>query len=37
MNKKLIKQIRNEWTSNIWLFVELLLVSVVMWFIVDFV
>ena len=37
MNKKLIKQIRNEWASNIWLFVELLLVSVVMWFIVDYV
>ena len=37
MNKKLIKQIRNEWTSNAWLFVELLLVSVVMWFIVDYV
>ena len=37
MNNKLIKQIRNEWASNVWLFVELLLVSVVMWFIVDYV
>ncbi len=37
MNKKLFSQIKNEWRSNIWLFVELLLVSVVMWFIVDYV
>lgn len=35
MNKKLFKQIRNEWRFNIWIFVELLIVSVVMWFITD--
>ncbi|EXG77705.1 ABC-type antimicrobial peptide transport system, permease component [Xylanibacter oryzae DSM 17970] len=36
MNKKLFKQIRNEWRFNIWIFVELLIVSVVMWFITDY-
>lgn len=36
MNKKLFKQIRNEWRTNLWLFIELLLVSVILWFIVDF-
>lgn len=36
MNKKLFKQIRNEWRTNLWLFVELLLVSVILWFIVDY-
>jgi len=36
MNKKLLIQIRNEWRTNLWLFVELFLVSVVMWFIVDY-
>jgi putative ABC transport system permease protein len=36
MNKKLIKQIRNEWRSNLWIFTELLIVSVVMWFVVDY-
>ena len=35
MNKKLFAQIKNEWRSNIWLAVELLLVSVVMWWITD--
>ena len=35
MNKKLFAQIKNEWRSNIWLAVELLLVSVVMWWIPD--
>ena len=35
MNQKLFKQIRNEWRSNIWLCVELLVVSVVLWYIVD--
>lgn len=35
MNKKLFNQIKNEWNSNLWLIAELLLVSVVMWFIVD--
>ena len=36
MNKKLFNQIRNEWRSNLWLAIELLLVSVLMWVIVDF-
>ena len=35
MNKKLFTQIKNEWRSNSWLAIELLLVSVVMWYIVD--
>ena len=37
MNKKLFNQIKNEWHSNLWLIAELLLVSVVMWFIVDYI
>lgn len=36
MNKKLLTQIKNEWRSNLWLATELLLVSVVMWYIVDY-
>lgn len=36
MNKKLFAQIKNEWRSNLWLVTELLLVSVVMWYIVDY-
>lgn len=36
MNKKLFKQIKNEWKPNLWLFIELFLVSVVMWYIVDY-
>lgn len=35
MKRKLLKQIGNEWRSNVWLGVELLIVSVVMWFITD--
>ena len=35
MQKKLFTQIRNEWRSNLWLALELLVVSVVMWYIVD--
>lgn len=35
MNKKLYTQIRNEWRGNLWLALELLVVSVVMWYIVD--
>ena len=35
MNKKLFTQIRNEWRSNLWLALELLVVSVVMWYIID--
>ena len=35
MQKKLFTQIRNEWRSNLWLMLELLVVSVVLWFIID--
>ena len=35
MSRKLFKQIRNEWKSNIWLALELLVVSVVLWYILD--
>lgn len=35
MNKKLFTQIKNEWRSNLWLVTELLLVSVVLWYIVE--
>lgn len=36
MTKKLFIQIKNEWRSNLWLALELLVVSVVMWYVVDF-
>ena len=36
MNRKLFTQIRNEWKSNLWLAIELLIVSVVIWYISDF-
>ncbi|MDE5960321.1 MAG: ABC transporter permease [Duncaniella sp.] len=35
MKRKLLKQIRNEWRTNVWLTIELLIVSVVMWYIID--
>lgn len=35
MEKKLFIQIRNEWRGNLWLALELLVVSVVMWYIID--
>ena len=35
MQKKLFTQIKNEWRSNLWLALELLVVSVVMWYITD--
>lgn len=35
MSRKLFRQIRNEWSSNVWLAVELLIVSVVLWYILD--
>ncbi len=35
MQKKLFTQIRNEWRGNLWLALELLVVSVVMWYIID--
>lgn len=37
MRKKLFTQITNEWRSNTWLVLELLVVSVVMWYIVDYI
>lgn len=36
MDQKLIKQVKNEWRSNIWLVVELAVISVVLWYIVDY-
>lgn len=36
MTKKLFTQIKNEWLGNLWLALELLVVSVVMWFVVDY-
>lgn len=36
MNRKLISQTLNDWRSNIWLALELLIVSVVVWFTVDY-
>lgn len=36
MSRKLLKQINNEWRSNLWLAVELLIVSVVMWYVADY-
>lgn len=35
MNKFLFRQILNQWRSNIWIVTELLVVSVVLWYIVD--
>lgn len=35
MNQKLFTQIRNEWRINLWLCIELLVVSVLVWYIVD--
>lgn len=37
MTKKLFTQIKNEWRNNTWLALELLVVSVVMWYIVDYI
>lgn len=36
MKRKLLKQTRNEWRSNLWLAVELLIVSTVVWYICDY-
>lgn len=36
MKRKLFTQIANEWRSNLWLAVELMIVSVVMWFLTDY-
>lgn len=35
MKRKLLRQISNEWKSNVWLCLELLIVSVVLWYIID--
>lgn len=35
MTKKLFTQIINEWKSNLWLLAELLVVSVVLWYVID--
>ena len=35
MKRKLLRQIANEWKSNVWLALELLIVSVVMWYVID--
>lgn len=36
MFKKLFTQIKNEWRSNLWLALEMLIVSVVLWYVVDY-
>lgn len=36
MSRRLLKQMATEWSSNIWLVVELIVVSVVLWYIFDF-
>lgn len=35
MKRKLTTQIKNEWRSNLWLAIELMIVSVVIWWIAD--
>ena len=35
MKRKLLTQIATEWKSNMWLAIELLLVSVVVWVVTD--
>lgn len=32
----MIKQVKNEWRSNIWLVVELAVISIVLWYIIDY-
>ena len=36
MKRKLLKQIGHEWRSNLWLAFELLVISIVLWYIADF-
>ena len=36
MNRKLIRQTLNDWRSNLWLALELLIVSIVVWYTVDY-
>ena len=35
MKRKLFTQIKNEWRSNLWLGIELLVVSTALWYIFD--
>lgn len=37
MKRKLLTQIRNEWRSNLWLAIQLLVASVALWYIFDYV
>ncbi len=36
MKRKLLKQIRHEWRSNLWMGIELLIISVIVWFVTDY-
>ena len=36
MKRKLFKQLLHEWRSNLWIAVELLVVSVVLWYVTDY-
>ena len=36
MKKKLLRQMLNEWRTNVWLALEFLVVSVVLWYICDY-
>ena len=36
MSRRLFKQMTTEWRSNLWLVVELMVVSVVMWYVTDY-
>lgn len=36
MKRKLFKQICHEWRSNLWMTVELLIISVIVWFVTDY-
>ena len=36
MKKKLFRQMLNEWQSNLWIVIEFIIVSVVLWFICDY-
>lgn len=36
MKRKLLKQIRHEWRSNLWMSIELLIISVIVWFVTDY-
>ncbi len=36
MKKKLLRQMLNEWRSNVWIVIEFIIVSVVLWYISDY-